>query len=156
MRVDQMESIHQTLEQVRAHAAWKLVSEAQNKKDFDKYTSLVKGFPATIVNNGLGQAVAFLYSKAKDGGHEALLLSHLERWLTKSDLNRGVGFYPCPYEEEYSPKVLLNSIQKHDSSRYRRATIEALAFLNYLRRFAVGLAKTSIKYGSEQKKGEED
>lgn len=140
---DQIESIHQTLEQARANAAWKLVSEAKKEGDFDKYSSLVKGFPATISNNGLGQAVAFLFSKAKDNSPEGLLLSHLEQWLTKSNLNRYVSFYPCPYEEEYSPGVLLKSIREHGSSRYRQATIEALAFLNYLRRFAAGLTKKS-------------
>lgn len=146
--VNEKRSLHQTLEQARARSAWDLVWEVKEKRKdiFDKYESLVKGFPAIITNNGLGQAVAYLFSKSKteDGSlsAEGLLLSHLEKWLCKSELNEDVAYYPRPYDEEYNenkPGVLLESIREKDSTRYRQATLEALAFINYLRRFASGL-----------------
>ena len=148
---EEKKSIHKTLDQVRAKAAWSVVFEAKQhlkKDDFDKYKSLVKGFPADIINNGLGQAVAFLFSKKKSSP-EGHLLFHLTRWLTSSDLNSGadISCYTPAYKEQFienDPKLLIKCIWAKDtegSRTYMRATSEALAFLDYLRKFAAGLSE---------------
>lgn len=139
-------SMHQRLEQARANAAWELVSDAKTQLDggaFEKYEALVKGFPATINNNGLGQAIAFLFAKKRENKAADLLLSHLGMWLTKSNLNGQIPYYPRPYEEDYAQDILLQCIRKHNSTQYIQATLEALAFLQYLRRFAAGLSEDS-------------
>lgn len=138
--------IHQTLDQARAKAAWALVSHAKEsmKEGFDKYETLVKRFPALVNHNGLGQSVAFLFSKQKAGNVEGLLLAHLGKWLMQSDLNRDIPCYARPYDDAYEAAntdedPLMDCIMRHDSRKYIHATREALAFLDYLRRFADGI-----------------
>jgi CRISPR-associated protein Cmr5 len=145
--------VHKTLEQERAYAAWGLVYETKNSADketFKKYSSLVKGFPATINSNGLGQAVAYLLSKKEGKNAEGLLLEHLGLWLTKSHLNEDSLFYPRPYEEKYDQNALMKSIKNNGSTQYILATLEALAFLNYLRRFAAGLSDEPKTAGDQK------
>lgn len=138
-------SIHQTLEQARAGAAWRCVEEAKPKEGLDKYEALVKRFPALVHHNGLGQSASFLFSKSKSGNAEELLLTHLGKWLLKSDLNNDCACYAPPYDDEYPKEKtgtgdpLLTAIRSHDSRLYMRATLEAMAFLDYLRRFAEGI-----------------
>lgn len=143
---EEIKSIHQTLEQTRARAAWKLVREAegQGKDIFEKYEGLVKKFPAMINFNGLGQSIAFLFSKKKGDNAEGLLLNHLEKWLILSDLNKDEHYFACPYPEEMNSLKLLEAIQLNNSARYFLATQEALSFINYLRRFAAGLLKENV------------
>lgn len=137
---DEEKSPRKSLEQDRARAAWGFVEEA--KEILEKYAPLVKGFPATINNNGLGQSLAFLFSK-KGNNAERLLLTHLEQWLTKSDFNKDIDYYARPYDEAYREGALLEVIQKYGSSQYILATQEALTLLNYLRRFAAGMVENT-------------
>jgi CRISPR-associated protein Cmr5 len=131
--------IHQTLDQERAKAAWHFVKETH--ADPEKYKTLVKRFPALINHNGLGQTIAFLTAKKKGGNAEGELLDQLSRWLMRSGMNEHATCYVPPYNDvDYSTKEELSAcISDHDSRTYIRATREALAFLDYLRRFADGL-----------------
>lgn len=129
------QSIRRTLEQLRYWAAYTFAQQAKNNTsmDFSRYVVLVKKFPAMINTNGLGQALAYL--AAKKGGAEQLLLQQLGDWLTRSEFNRDCDHYVPPYGEG----GLLANIRDKDSRTYRRATVEALALLNYLRLAASGL-----------------
>lgn len=114
--------------------------------DVKKYTSYVKGLPAAILQNGLGQAMATLLAASKgkpamkDGAvnkAHRLLYNHLQQWLCGS--NR-----LSPYCEEDKDKdiphdstILMTSITEGDESAYIRAQAEALAYLNWLKKFAV-------------------
>lgn len=95
-----------------------------------KYRSYIDGLPATIVMNGLGQACAMLLSNAEgesgeDNAHRRLY-DHLEKWLCRdSDL--------APYGESDG---LLKGITQGDQDDYVRAQTEALAWLNWAKKFS--------------------
>jgi CRISPR-associated protein Cmr5 len=116
-------SRQQTLEQQRATKAWELVTQVKEKEK--EYNSWVKKVPVLILTNGLGQTLAFL--KSKSDREKELLYAHLSAWLMP--------------EMSWSPPAqqkndLLERLIHESSANYRRATIEALAFLNWLKRFA--------------------
>lgn len=135
-------SMHQTLEQARAKAAWTLVKGVK-QNDIVKYKTLVKRFPALVNHNGLGQSISFLFAKQKGDSAEGQLLTHLSQWLMQSNQNKDVSCYTPPYSNPYPPGTLLAAITGHDSHTYIQATREALAFLDYLRRFADGLSENN-------------
>jgi CRISPR-associated protein Cmr5 len=78
-----------------------------------------------VLTNGLGQTLAFL--KSKSDHEKELLYEHLSVWLLA--------------QMTWSPQTqqktdLLERLIHESSATYRRATIETLAFLNWLKRFA--------------------
>jgi len=113
-------STRQTQEQERAAQAWKDVSDDVKGKGFaSEYKALVASAPADIQINGLGQTLAFWLSKGK--GEHKTLYRHLSTWVVQK---MGQG------------DDLLRWITQTESTPYRRATVEALAFLGWLKRFA--------------------
>lgn len=112
-------SKRQTQEQRRAEQAWKNVHNEVRKDFATEYKALVSSAPADIQTNGLGQTVAFWLSKGKSQ-HETLY-RHLSDWVMQEMDEQG---------------DLMRWITQTDSSRYRQATVEALAFLGWLKRFA--------------------
>lgn len=157
-----MPSLQQTLEQERAAAAWEdvdkapdratkilqeTIAEARRKNEaarvrelepvlkrlgmpegadnFRKaYGSLARKTPALIMSAGLGPTLAFLRAKGKDKGWDEhnVLYRHLSGWVVK----RLPG----------NPGDLLDVVRQNSSDVYRLATVEALAFLTWLKRFA--------------------
>ena len=136
------ESQIQTLEQERASKAWdfvnnlnreiedKLLTEKE-KEDPDKkkrkieesrkkYRSIALKIPIYILTNGLGQTLAFFKSK---GGEHELLYGHLSSWLIDEN-------------KVFQSGELIERVVKEGSTKYRQATLEALAFLNWIKRFA--------------------
>lgn len=154
-------SMHQTIEQRRAQAAWTFAQTAQEKfkkkDEFKGYVNLVKNISAMIMTNGLGQALAFLVAKAKiesnkktqakwvnQNNMHGLLYTQLENWLIKADSPDDP--YHAPYstppknkDETKEPTRLLFRLIHHDSTTYRRATLETLAFCTWLKSFADAL-----------------
>jgi CRISPR-associated protein Cmr5 len=122
MTKEQTPSQQQLSEQARASDAWnniEKVSETEEKK----YGTLARKLPALIQTNGLGQALAFLRAKGGKNKRDAhnVLFSHVSNWVvTQVD---GSG-------------DLLEWVIRQDSSQYRRATAEAIAYAMWLRRFA--------------------
>lgn len=123
-------SRQQTLQQKRAADAYKKVSRI--KSDDKEYGSLVRGLPAMIQRDGLGQSLAFLLAKDKNEGDTAhrRAYDHLSGWL----------------KEQFkvdSQKDLLEWLLEQPSERYRQVTTETQAYLVWLKRFAEarGLAK---------------
>ena len=120
-------SKRQTQEQERAKQAWENVHGDVKGKNFaGEYKSLVSSAPADIQTNGLGQTVAFWHSKGwekgrpKNNEHTALY-QHVSSWVMQKMDAQG---------------DLMRWITQTDSRRYRQATVEALAFLGWLKRFA--------------------
>jgi len=110
-----------TLEQERAKHAWDCVQEVKDKhKHFaSDYRAIAVKVPSLIVTNGLGQTLAFL--KAKGNEHE-VLYRHLTDWVGRKVNANG---------------DLLNwLLNTATSQQYRLATMEALALLQWLKRFA--------------------
>jgi len=126
-------SQHRSLEQERAKMAWECVSNVKGKDYEKEYRQLARSAPADIQSNGLGQTLAFFRargfekSKPKSNGQNAhyQLLEHISEWLRKQ-----LG----PDQKE---KNLVKWISTDaNTNQYRRATAEAIAFLNWLKRFA--------------------
>lgn len=107
------------------------------KNPYGKYVSYVKGLPANIMRSGLGQAMAMEKAGAKtDDGHKHLY-EHLDDWLTGDRAN-------APYPRKKGR--LLHAIANGDQHTYVRAQAEALAYLEWLKKFAVAfLAEDSGK-----------
>lgn len=125
--------VNKTLEQERAADALKkvktLLKQAETDKtkadSNDKYASYVKSLPATILMNGLGQAAATLM--ASNAGEHKLLYQHLQGWLCRNESS-------APYPRTSD---LLESITGNNREAYLRAQAEALAWLTWLKKFAV-------------------
>lgn len=118
-------SRQQTLQQERAANAWAAVEEVEQRysKAKKEYGSLVRGLPALIQTDGLGQTLAFLKAKGKgeDANHHSIAYQHLNGWVMAQLGAKG---------------DLLESLLQTDSATYRRATSEALAYLQWIKRFA--------------------
>lgn len=131
----------QTLAQRRAAYALNNIKELEDTK-CGKYLSYVKSLPATILMNDLGQAAATLLASAKFGkedkrtdDHRAYetLYKHLSSWLCRDDPDAP---YPDPKDED-----LMDAITNHNQDEYRCAQAEALAYLEWLKKFAVAFLK---------------
>ncbi len=110
-----------SLDQQRAAYAWKKVQGYDSD-----YTKLAKGAPALIMNNGLMQTLAYYEDKGKK--HHLALNQHLIDWL---------ACYLTGKENVTVPfNLMMDSLQKTNSQKYRKATEETLALLRWIRQFA--------------------
>lgn len=133
------------LEKGRAEFAYRKVEEAIKRLGGKKkeYKSCVRKLPSMILNNGLGQTLAFVNSKGekkekkekKENAYD-IIYEQLTDYL-KSDCTSRVRI---PQDKD-----LLQWVISCDSSQYRYITNEVLAFLNWLKRFAEGM----IEEGAE-------
>lgn len=124
----------QTLAQRRAAHALTHIQELRDKgfKYYGKYKSYTKSLPANILMSGLGQAAATLCAAAKgktDDPHH-LLYDHLSNWLCRGD-----------EDSPYPQGDLLENITTHNEQAYLRAQAEAMAYLEWLKKFAVAFLK---------------
>lgn len=121
------------LEQARAKFAYdcaKRIAGGDSKKA-KEYKSYAKKLPMMIKTNGLGAAIAFAFSKGKDGNAWELLFNHVQDWLRQEQKKWLLG--------SFSAQSLENAVISLNSNEYHALTVEVLAFLNWLRRFAEGL-----------------
>lgn len=142
-------SLQQTLDQARAAFAFQRMKEVRDKggPELRKgYRSHVEKLPAMIQTNGLGQTLAFLYSKGTEDARfvpdkkaEARLYQHLREWLCQEEWPIGPYSEPVEGEDSDEELKLLCRLTHCDSQVYRRATVEALALVSWLKRFAGGM-----------------
>lgn len=126
------------LEQARANFAYRCAKAAadppQSKKS-KEYKSYAKKLPMMIKTNGLGAALAFALSKSKDKeGRDTswgMLYNDVKEWLRQDHKVFLLG--------THVNKDLANAVIDLESQEYRAITVEILAFLTWLRRFAEGL-----------------
>lgn len=129
---------NRTTEQRRAEHALACVQRAARREEKwqGNYKSYVKALPAAILNNGLGQAAATELAAGKgdkDNAHTQLYLD-LESWLC--------GEYGPYYSGGAGhEKRLMQSIINGDQELYIRAQVEAIAWLEWLKKFAVAYLK---------------
>jgi CRISPR type III-B/RAMP module-associated protein Cmr5 len=115
-----------TLDQERATLAFGHIGVVKGWEEprRDKYASIVHAMPALLRSAGLSQALHFVRSrKNKD---QRLFLEHLAEQLKRAD-----------------PKIingdeLLAAVRGGDLTGYLRLTQEALACVNWYRRFVQG------------------
>jgi CRISPR-associated protein Cmr5 len=101
----------------------------QGEFDWKKgYGSLARKVPMLVLTNGLGQTLAFLKAKGKNdpADEHTVLFCHLSSWVLSQVASSTTA----------SNGDLLQWVLQNDSAAYRRATIESLAFLTWLKRFA--------------------
>jgi CRISPR-associated protein Cmr5 len=120
---------NQTLAQRRAAHALARINEIKDE-EHGNYKSYISGLPANILMSGLGQAAATLRAGGKDA--HLKLYNHLSDWLCGGDED-------CPYKEG----DLLQNITAGNEDKYLHAQAEALAYLEWLKKFAVAFLKDS-------------
>ncbi len=103
--------------------------EKLKEKNLGNYVSYVRALPASILQNGLGQALASLLSAAKGKEKEPHRWLHdqIQAWLCREHKD-------APYAGK--PK-LLQAITEGSEQTYLHAHAEALAYLVWLKKFAV-------------------
>jgi CRISPR-associated protein Cmr5 len=128
-----------TLEQGRAEFAYQRAKTASEKTAIrEDYKSYVKKIPMLIKTNGLGATIAFV--KAKEGDAYDIIYQDISAWLVAQGLLK-------------KDEKFLEVIIQKDSSESRRITIEVLAFLNWLKRFADGLIQVQKPKKTEKTDG---
>jgi CRISPR-associated protein Cmr5 len=115
-----------TMEQARARHALDCVRAMEANPG--KYGSYVKRLPASILMNGLGQAVATLLAAARGKAEDPnrKLYDHMQAWLCGA----------CPDAPYAGGSRLVDAIINGDQAAYVRAQAEALRWLEWLKKFA--------------------
>jgi CRISPR-associated protein Cmr5 len=113
----------------RAEHALQAVENIKDK-NIGHYVSYVQALPANILQNGLGQALATLLaaSKGKEEDPHHRLYEQIQSWLCRTDED-------APYAGK--PKKLMKAITEGNEQAYLHAHAEALAYLVWLKKFAV-------------------
>ena len=114
-----------TIEQDRAKYALEQVTGFDGDKA--EYSTLIKRLPAMILNNGLGQALAYLLAKnegktGKDEKSSGTLYAQLQKWLLDMKV--------------YSDGDLLKLLMNGDRKQYIHAQHETLKLLTWMKKFA--------------------
>jgi CRISPR-associated protein Cmr5 len=125
---EQTKTTRNKLEQGRAKFAYNCAKGNVT----DDYRQCAKKLPMYIKTNGLGAAMAFM--KTKHSG----LYNDVANWLKEQDCTVNV----LVWGTNSSSSDLIERIVDINSTDYRAVTVEVLAFLNWLRRFADGFKKT--------------
>ena len=127
-----------TLDQRRAEHAWNAVTALSNGANSkgervypdgaNEFAREAKKLPMRIMAAGLGHALAFINAKANKKQRLKQLHVEITDWVIKRR----------PIAKAKVPDSLLESIIGGDASFLRRATDEALAYLQWLNRFCEG------------------
>lgn len=121
------------LEQGRAAYAYQCAESGSKLDKKKEYKSYVKKMPMLIKTNGLGAAVAFAFAKGSKNGSAqkndpwGLLYTQLEDWVREKRTL------------EMEQKTLAEALTASNSTDYRAVTVELLALLNWIKRFADAL-----------------
>lgn len=110
------------LSQERAAYALRRIREAG--KDYD-YVRLCHDLPAMLLQNGLGQSLAFLRSKRKENA--------------ANNLYRDISGWLIEERHIYAGDDLLEAMMNGDRNQYMAAQEETLEFCGWLKRFADAL-----------------
>ena len=124
--------MNRTLSQQRAKFALDKVMSIYNKKDpklNEDYSNLCLRLPGMILNNGLGQTLAFLLADAQGDRDRASfkLYEQLSEWVIA---NRGI------YQNSQGKDGLMKALMAGDRSAYIRAQTEVLELLGWMKRFS--------------------
>ncbi|HMP26225.1 MAG TPA: type III-B CRISPR module-associated protein Cmr5 [Saprospiraceae bacterium] len=136
----------QGIEQGRATAAYKYAeagkklgggpktkdgNKVEDSAEAKEYKSYTRKIPMMIKTNGLGSALAFVKSKQKKEAYKKIY-DQLTEWLSV-ECNLTKSYFNEKSIDLVKDVIAMNSFQ------YRAVTIETLALMTWLRRFAEGL-----------------
>lgn len=127
------------IENGRAAFAFEKVARfvKHNREKSKEYKAYVKRLPSIIQVNGLGQALAFYYSK--DSTHRQIY-QDIAEWI-EEDMSTLLQKFKKDNETDEFIEVLV----KMSSAEYRFVTMEVLALLNWMRRFVDGMVKEELR-----------
>ncbi len=134
-----------SINQQRAKNAFEQVKKLQeNNNDSatrSNYVSYVENLPTMILINGLGQAMATLLAQVENDETDPhyLLYDHVQKWLCRDDQS-------APFRGK---KDLMEAIVSSSREEYIKAQAEALAYLEWLKKFAVAFLKPRDGKGEE-------
>lgn len=164
----EQKSAQELLEHRRAGFAYDAVAHVRdhqtlNEKAKQEYATLVKDLSTSILQNGLGQTVAFLMSKAegKEKSSHGVLLGQLATWLVCDEKkeqdekkeHKGRNILPNPGPSTPSTERLMRALLYKQGdmcttrSQWRRAEQEALELAIWLKRFAEALIPKPVLAG---------
>jgi len=137
---------HPTLEQRRAGHAWSHIEAVRrefSRQQQDEYAGQAKEMPTRIITSGLAAALAFLLATAKSGTpkekpHFVRLHEDLSDWVLRQR--------PLPTAK--NKNSLLESVIHGDADFLQLATDEALAYLQWLNRFAEAQGLSEVEGGT--------
>lgn len=116
-----------TLEQRRAAFALKQLMKHAENGDYGNYAGRIKNFPASVLSNGLGQALATLLAKSKNDNGCKLLYADLQAWMCdENDIS-------SPY---HGAQHLLEALTNNSQDQYVMAQVELLALAVWMKKFA--------------------
>ncbi len=111
-----------------ASYAFSCVEEVSAKPYASLYRSYVKGFPAMILQNGLGNALAFALAKGNKGDARSKAWAHL--------LDHISAYVEGP---EDPVQFIKENVLAASPVNYRLLEQQSLSLLHWLRRFAEGM-----------------
>ncbi len=143
----------------RAKYAFECVKKVKESSYKKGYTSYIKNFPTMILQNGLGNTVAFYFSKGcevkKENGQEikkikdahGIILLQFFKWYFSLNENKDIEelaaeTIPTDSDQKNAYDFIKDKIDEMLNSNtfaYRKMEKEALALSNWLRRFAEGM-----------------
>lgn len=127
-------TLRTTLEQGRAAFAFTCAKKGMETKDIkETYEPQTTRLPMLIKTNGLGAAIAFFASNKAVHRH---ICTDILDWVKQSPVKTMIDF-----TEVNNVMAFAEKITNLDTADYKTLTVEVLAFLTWLRRFAKGLDK---------------
>jgi len=128
-----IQSAPRTMDQQRAEFALKTIDAFSNRDESSQaeLRRYLIQLPALIQMNGLGQALAFYRSKGMPSSHGDIY-SLLGKWLCEKPEGRIFNI---------GETDVLRAITSADMFRYMAAQNEALALLEWLKKFASAMLK---------------
>lgn len=137
-----------TREHLRAQNALKAVREVEDEPWASSYRSYVDRLGPAILRNGLGQALAgeLAAAQGESGKKETeahlRLYTNLQSWL-------------CGKDRPYPAPPLLEALIEGEETDYLRAHAEALAWLEWHKRFCRAFLKKEKKAAGASSEGED-
>ena len=112
------------LELERAKSALAAIQvELHQPNGYGNYRSYCEGLPATVLMNGLGQALAMLLAKVDKHPEKKRFYEAISHWVTERVWGSSVP-------------QLLERIVNSDQNKYVQAHAETLAYLGWLKKFS--------------------
>ena len=121
-----------TLEQERSNCAFECISKIKGKNFEKDASSLIAKLGTLILTNGLGNTLAFLFSKAKNHHLETIVI--ISNWLYK--LERQNKQVNSDNVKEKIDQIMRDFVLDVDVEKYMYYTDETLRLINWLRRFS--------------------
>ena len=123
-----------TLEQERSSYAFECISKIKGKNFEKDASSLIAKLGTLILTNGLGNTLAFLFSKAKNHHHHLETIVIISNWLYKLE-----GRKKEINEDNVQQKIdqiMRDFVLGVGVEKYMYYTDETLRLINWLRRFS--------------------